>query len=215
MTGPLQPQRHSLTSVNRASAVWHGLVLAAVIVSALTPADRLTWWLDIAPALLIYGAVSATRHSFPLTPLSHWLLGVLLVAIAIGAHYGFAAVPGFGQMLPGGSERNQFDRLAHFLQGLAPAAVFREVLVRSRIAPKAPWLAILTIALTLALSAAYELVEWSAVMLLGARADDFIAAQGDPWDAQTDMALALAGSATLLLILARVQDRQIAAMAPH
>jgi putative membrane protein len=198
--------------MNRLPALWHGIFLAVLILSGLTPVDRLTWWLDISPALIIYAGVTATWQWFPLTPLSLWLVGVLLVLIAIGAHYGFAAVPGFEQQLSGGAGRNQFDRLAHFFQGLAPAAVFREILARLRIAPNAAWLTVLTIALTLALSAGYELVEWSAAMLLGPRADGFIAAQGDPWDAQTDMALALAGAATLILFLGAAQDRQITAM---
>ncbi len=90
--------------------------------------------------------------------------------------------------------------------------MFREILARLRIAPNAAWLAVLTSALTLALSAGYELAEWSAAMLLGTRADGFIAAQGDPWDAQADMALALAGAATLISLLGSAQDRQIAAI---
>ncbi len=190
---------------------WHVLVLASALWSAVDPADRLTWWLEMAPALVLYAGLSATRRSFPLTPLSDWLLAALLMLIAVGAHYGFAAVPAFDWLrLQIGGERNNFDRLAHFLQGFAPAALFREVLARVPMVPAGGWLALLTLALTLALSALYELAEWSAVLLLRERAESFVAAQGDPWDAQTDMALALVGALVLTSLFSRLQDRQIA-----
>lgn len=165
----------------------------------------------MAPVLILYAVLLVSRHSYPLTPLSYRLVAVLLILIAIGAHYGFDAVPAFEWLrAETGGVRNNFDRFAHFFQGLVPAAVFREVLLRARIAPTAGWLAALTLAMTLALSALYELVEWSAALLLGDRAASFVAAQGDPWDAQTDMALALAGAATMLGLFSRTQNRQLA-----
>ncbi len=194
--------------------IWHVLLLLAAAWSAVRPADGLTWWLDMAPALVIYGGVVVTRRAFPLTPLTCWLIALLLVIIAIGAHYGFAAVPWFESLrLQSGSQRNDFDRLAHFFQGFAPAALIREVLVRSRIATNAIWLIALVPALTLALSALYELLEWSAVLMLGQRAESFVGSQGDPWDAQTDMALALLGAVLMLGLCSRLQDRQIAVLA--
>lgn len=112
-----------------------------------------------------------------------------------------------------GGTRNHFDKFAHFFQGAAPAAVFREILVRFRVAPGPVWLAGLTSSLTLALSAAYELFEWAAALLLQERAERFVASQGDPWDAQGDMAMALSGAVLMLALFSRLQDRQIARLA--
>lgn len=185
------------------------MLWSAFLWSGASPADTLTWWLDSAPGLLIYAAVTATRRAFPFTAFTDWMIALLLVVIAVGAHYGFAAVPGFDTFPTSSTGRNNFDRWAHFFQGFVPAAVFREVLVRARVAPDRIWLAGLTLALSLALSALYELLEWSAALVLGHRAESFIASQGDPWDAQTDMALALAGAAVMLMSLSRIQDRGI------
>ncbi|MCU0734805.1 MAG: DUF2238 domain-containing protein [Methylotetracoccus sp.] len=192
---------------------WHGLLLLTGVWSAVQPADALTWWLEMAPALAAYGGLLATRSAFPLTPLTYWLMALLLVIISVGAHYGFAAVPWFDWLrTQTGGERNNFDRFAHFFQGFVPAALIREVLIRSRVAPSVVWLSALTLGLTLALSALYELVEWLAALFLGEHAESFLASQGDPWDAQTDMALALLGAAAMLGLCSRLQNRQIAVL---
>ena len=154
-----------------------------------------------------------TRRRFPLTPVCYGLLLVLCLLILVGAHYSFGSVPLFEWLKPWlHTERNQFDKLAHFFQGLAPALLFREILIRFRVVTRHPWLWMIVPALALALSAAYELVEWWVALILHERADDFLAIQGDPWDTQSDMAFALGGALAGLLLFSRRQDRQIAAI---
>lgn len=188
------------------------LVFSAVwLWSAVTPYGYLTWFLEMLPALGCFAALFASRRWLQLTPLSYGLLLSLCVLILVGAHYSFAHVPAPDWLKPWvGTGRNNFDRLAHFFQGFVPAIVFRELLIRYEVLTKRVWLWPIVPALCLALSAAYELVEWLAALVLGSGADDFLAIQGDPWDAQSDMAMALVGALAALALLSRLHDRQIA-----
>lgn len=197
-------------------ALWHGLFWSVALWSGAAPADRLTWWLEAAPALAIYAVLLGIRRRFQLTPLAAWLCLLLIAIIFVGGHYGFAAVPGFEgprALTDGSGARNEFDKFAHFFQGLVPAIVFRELLIRGRVLSSARILPALVIALALALSALYELFEWVSQVVLGPRAAAFIAAQDDPWDAQSDMALALLGAVAALSGLSRWHDADLAALA--
>ncbi|BBL73318.1 membrane protein [Methylomagnum ishizawai] len=191
-------------------AYWTPAFLAACVGSAIAPYDLVTWCLEIPPALAIFLALRATRRRFPLTPLSYAALFILCGLILLGAHYSFARVPGFDAL---GGGRNGFDKLAHFFQGFAPALAFRELLLRGGVVARRVWLDYLVPALCLALSAAYELVEWGVAWLLGGRAEAFLAIQGDVWDAQSDMAAALLGAVLAVALLGRGHDRQIARLA--
>lgn len=196
-------------------AYWTWIFPAVLAWSALAPYDYATWFLDMLPAGAAFLALLATRHGFPLTPLSYALLWVLCLLILVGAHYSFGKVPLFEWLKPWlGGERNQFDKLAHLFQGFAPAIVLRELLIRWEVVARRRGLAWLVPALCLALSAAYELVEWIAALILRERAEDFLAIQGDPWDAQSDMACALAGAIAATALLGRWHDRQLARLSP-
>jgi putative membrane protein len=190
---------------------WMPVFSFALIWSALDPAGVLTWVLDMLPALGAAVLLAATQRRFVLTPLSYGLLLALCLLILVGAHYSFGRVPVFEWLKPWlGTERNNFDKLAHFFQGFVPAVVFREVLIRFEAVEKRHWLSVIVLGLCLAFSAAYELVEWGAVPILRERAEDFLAIQGDPWDAQSDMAAALLGAVAAVALLSRLHDRQIA-----
>lgn len=190
---------------------WIVLFPLILIWSAVDPAGRLTWFLESLPALGAFIVLLATERRFPLTPLSYALLAGLCLLILVGAHYSFGAVPLFDWLKPWlRTERNNFDKLAHFFQGFVPAILFREILIRFGVVVKRSWLWILVPSICLALSAAYELVEWWAALILRERAEDFLALQGDPWDAQSDMAVALFGAVAALALLSGRHDRQIA-----
>ena len=193
---------------------WSAVFLAALAGSAIAPHDYPTWFLDMLPAGSICLALLATRRRFVLTPLCYAVLLALCLLILLGAHYTFARVPPFEWIKPWlGWERNNFDKLAHCFQGFAPAILFREILIRFEVVAKRPWLYFIVPGLCLALSAAYELVEWVSALLLRDRAEDFLALQGDPWDAQSDMAFALLGAVAAVALLSRLHDWQIARLA--
>lgn len=192
-------------------AYWSPVFLSALLASALAPYEYLVWFLEVLPPVAAYLALLATRRWWTFTPLSYAVLLALCLIILVGAHYSFGRVPLFEWLKPWlGGTRNQFDKFAHFFQGFAPALLFREVLVRCGVVVRRAWLYGLVPALCLALSAAYELVEWMTALLLEERSQNFLAIQGDMWDAQSDMAFALMGSMVAVGVLSRAHDRQLA-----
>jgi putative membrane protein len=127
-----------------------------------------------------------------------------------GGAYTYARVPlGFQLADLLDLSRNPYDRIGHFFQGFVPALVAREILIRGRYVNGPRMLAFLVVCVVLAISASYELIEWAAAVALGQGADEFLGTQGDPWDTQSDMFIALIGAVTALLFFSQLHDRQI------
>ncbi len=199
---------------DRLPAALLALVGAALAVSAIGARDRLTWWLEVAPVLVAAPILVATRRRFPFTPLVYVLVAIHAAVLCVGGHYTYAEVPlGFWFRDLLGLSRNHYDRLGHLMQGFVPVLVVRELLVRTSPLRPGKWLFVLATGLVLALSAVYEFVEWWTALILGQGADAFLGTQGDPWDTQWDMFMALVGAITAQLALARIHDRQLAALA--
>jgi putative membrane protein len=187
------------------------IVGASLIVSGIAPRDRTTWWLEVFPVLLGAPILFATAARFPLTPLVYTLLAIHALILILGGHYTYAEVPlGFWVRDALGLARNHYDRLGHFAQGFIPAILAREILLRTSPLRRGRWLFFLVTATCLAISALYELIEWWAALAGGAAADAFLGTQGDVWDTQWDMFLALLGAVTAQLALSRVHDRALA-----
>ena len=185
----------------------------ASIVSAIAPQDRVTWFLEAAPVLIAAFLLLATHDKFPFTTLAYVLICVHGLILIVGAAYTYAQVPA-GHWVQEwlGLQRNPYDRLGHFAQGFVPAIVVREILIRTfRLAPGG-FLFFVTLCICLAVSAFYELIEWWTALALGHSAEHFLGTQGDEWDTQWDMFLALVGAAASQLFLARLHDRQIRAL---
>ena len=189
-------------------------MLAALAVSGIAPYDRATWWMEVAPVLLAAPILVATHRRFPLTTVLYVLIGFHALVLILGGAYTYARVPlGFWLQDWLDLERNPYDRIGHFMQGFVPALVAREILVRKNFVNGKGMLAFLCLCVALAFSAVYELIEWGAALALGQGADEFLGTQGDPWDTQADMLLAMLGAATSLVLLAPLQDYQIRALA--
>ena len=188
-----------------------GLTLAALVASGIAPYDRLTWWLETAPVMIGLPLLLLTHPRFPLSPLVVRLLFVHGLILMLGGHYTYARVPvGFWAQETFDLARNHYDRLGHLAQGFIPAMLAREILLKQTPLKPGGWLFLLTTSVILAFSACYEFIEWWAALLIGADADAFLATQGDVWDTQWDMFLALIGAMVAQLLLARTHDRQLA-----
>ncbi len=187
------------------------LVLAMLLWSAIQPKDRFTWWLEVAPVLIALPLMIATARRFPLTPLLYAAVAAHMIILMVGGHYTYAEMPLFNWLRDAfGLARNHYDRVGHLAQGFVPALAAREILLRKTPLKPGAWLFVLVTCVCLAISAAYELIEWGVAEASGDEAVAFLATQGDPWDTQKDMALALLGSILAQLALARLQDRQLA-----
>ena len=192
------------------------LVLLALSASAISPYDRGTWLLEVAPVLIALPVLAWTWQRFPLTPLLYWLIAAHALVLILGGAYTYARVPlGDWMRETFHLARNPYDKLGHFMQGLVPALVSREILLRGRHVAGRRMAGFLSVCVALAISAFYELIEWWTALALGGGAIDFLGTQGDPWDTQSDLFLALIGATLGLLLLGRWQDRQIARLAGH
>jgi putative membrane protein len=168
-----------------------------LLASGLAPYDRLTWLMEVAPVLWL------TRERFPLTTLLLVLVGLHGAVLMLGGAYTYARVPlGFELQDFFGLSRNPYDKIGHFFQGMVPALAAREILVRGQFVRGGRMLAFLVLCVVLAISATYELVEWGAALALGQGAEEFLGTQGDPWDTQSDMFMALCGGLFTLACLA-------------
>jgi putative membrane protein len=199
----------------RLPPVLAALTLVALPLSYVGAADRLTWYLEALPVLVGLPAIAVLWRRFPLSGLLCALFFVHAMILLTGAHYTYAGVP-LGDWAKAwfGWQRNNFDKIGHFAQGFVPAVLTREILVRwspFRQAPRGLLLAILCVAGPLAFAALYEIFEWQASIWGGDGTDAFVGAQGDPWDAQSDMLFCLIGAMAAVILLPRRHDRSIAA----
>jgi putative membrane protein len=180
--------------------------IGCLVVSRIGALEPGTWVLEVFPIFLAVPALL-------LTPLTYRLLFVHALILMIGGHYTYAKVPlGFWVQDALHLARNHYDRLGHFAQGFVPALLAREILLRRSPLVRGKWLAFIVTCICLSVSAGYEFIEWAAALLGGASADAFLGTQGDVWDTQWDMFMALLGAITAQLVFARVQDRQLAAL---
>lgn len=188
-------------------------VLAALLVSAIAPYDRATWWLEVLPVLIAAPLLLASARRFPLSALLYVLIALHCLVLILGGAYTYARVPaGFWVQELFELSRNPYDKLGHFLQGLTPALLAREILLRRGFLARGRMLGFLALCVAMTVSAVYELIEWAVALLAGGGAVEFLGTQGDPWDTQSDMFWALLGASAGLLGLSRLQDRQIAAL---
>jgi putative membrane protein len=191
------------------------LLMVAVVIgwSAWRPFDRLTWWLEVSPGLAAIVLLVATYRRFRLTTFCYTLIGLHICVLCVGGHYTYAQVPLFDWLRPVlGWQRNHYDRLGHFMQGLVPAIAAREVIIRLDVVRRKKWIPFLVVSICLAVSACYELVEWWAALIGGSAANEFLGSQGDVWDTQSDMFLALIGAVCALVFLSSFHDRALRKM---
>ena len=189
------------------------VVLVILVISGIAPYDRATWFMEVAPIFIAVPIMAATYRRFPLSDLLYVLIAVHAVVLIVGGAYTYARVPfGFWMQDVLHTTRNPYDKLGHFMQGFVPALVAREILLRNGFVTGRRMAAFLSGCVALAISAFYELVEWWAALAMGQGADEFLGTQGDPWDTQSDMFMALIGASAAMVLLARLHDRRMAAI---
>ena len=186
------------------------LVGGVLLWSALAPIDRLTWAMEVVWVVVALPLLLALRQRFPLTRLLLWLLTVHALILIYGGQYTYSLTPlGDWARTSFDLQRNHYDRLGHFAQGFVPAILARELLLRLTPLRPGGWLFYLVCAAALSFSAFFEMIEWWAALIMGGEADAYLATQGDIWDTQWDMFLALCGALLAQLALRRVHDRQL------
>jgi putative membrane protein len=189
------------------------LLIAVAIVfvwSGIHPYDRLTWWLEVFPAIGGLIVLGATYRRFQFTTLVYTLIAIHICILCVGGHWTYAREPVFNWLKEVFHlSRNHYDRLGHFAQGFVPALIARELFIRLNILNRKRWQPFLIIAICMTISVTYEWIEWWSALLGGAASTDFLGTQGDPWDTQEDMFMCLIGATCALLFMRGWQDRQL------
>lgn len=193
-----------------AISIWIAIFMVVFIWSGIGPKDRMTWMLEVAPAVLGFIALVITYKRFPLTPMLYILILIHSIILIVGGHYTYAEVPLFDDMKQWfGWERNNYDKLGHFVQGFVPAMIARELMIRLNVFNSAKWRTFFIISFCLGFSAFYELIEWWVALLSEQAAEAFLGTQGYVWDTQSDMWWCLLGAIIALLTLCKWHDRQL------
>lgn len=188
--------------------LWVVIFLVMLIWSGIQPKSQTTWVLEVLPAVFGGLILVFTYQKFRLTTLLYVLILLHCIVLMVGGHYTYAEVPLFDGLF--GAERNNYDKLGHFVQGFVPALIAREILIRKNVVNGQGWLNFFVICIVMTLSAVYELVEWGVAVISGEGADAFLGTQGYVWDTQSDMAMALIGAICALIFLSKRHDRQLA-----
>ncbi|HKB81765.1 MAG TPA: DUF2238 domain-containing protein [Burkholderiales bacterium] len=190
-----------------------GSFLLILLWSAIHPKSHFIWFLEVVPAIIGAIVLIAIYPKVRLTMLLYCLIWLHALVLILGGYWTYAEMPLFNWLRDEfGLVRNYYNRLGHVMQGFVPAMIAREILLRKGIVNGRGWLFFIVACICLAISAFYELIEWRVAVSSGTAADDFLATQGDVWDTQWDMLMALCGAVASQLLLAGWHQRQIASL---
>lgn len=188
------------------------LILLSILFiwSGINPFDRFTWYLEVAPAVIGFIILALIYPKFKFTNFTLLFIAIEMAILIIGGKYTYANMPLFDYLAEIFEwQRNHYDRVGHFAQGFVPALVMREIFIRNKVINGAKWMFFIILFAALAISATYEIIEFIAANMLGEAAHEFLGTQGDVWDTQWDMTIALIGAFTALTIFSKSQDRAI------
>lgn len=190
--------------------IWLFIYFAVLIWSVINPKDLFTWFLEVLPAIIALVVLALSYKKFRLTPLVYSLILIHCIILMVGGHYTYAQVPLFDffkEILQ--QDRNNYDKVGHFMQGFVPAMIAREIIIRKNIITIESWRNFFIICFCLGFSAFYELIEWWIAIYSGESANDFLGTQGYIWDTQSDMAWALFGAILALIFLRKLHTKQL------
>lgn len=186
------------------------LFCIGLLISAIEPKDYFTWILEVFPSIIGCCILIFTFSRFTFSDFAYIFILLHCYILFIGGHYTYAEVPLFDwikEVLH--QSRNNFDKVGHFAQGFVPAIICREIFIRNKIIPSKKWIAVLTVAVCMSISACYEFLEWFVAIVSGQSAESFLGTQGYVWDTQSDMLYATIGASSMVLFFAKWHNKQM------
>ncbi len=186
------------------------MLLSILIWSVIEPKDLFIWFLEVLPVIIGVSVLICIYPKYRFSNFIYVLITIESIILIVGGHYTYAEMPIFNWIRDTFDlSRNYYDRLGHFMQGFIPAMIAREIIIRNKVINKKKYLSFIVICICLAISASYELIEFVVAKLTGNAADAFLGTQGDVWDTQWDMLMALIGSVTSLSLFSRYHDKKL------
>lgn len=183
---------------------------ATLIWSIINPKEVFTCFLEIIPAIIGVLVLAYTFKTFRFTNFTYFLILIHCIILLIGGHYTYAEVPFFDYIREiFHQSRNNYDKVGHFAQGLVPAMITRELFIRKNVISNKSFFNFIIVSICLAISAAYEWIEWAVSLATGDGSDAFLGTQGYVWDTQSDMLFATIGAIVGLILLSGIQDKQL------
>lgn len=183
---------------------------ATFLWSIINPKEGFTCFLEIIPAIIGFLILALTYNHFRFTNFTYTLILIHCIILFIGGHYTYAEVPFFDYIKEVFHQsRNNYDKVGHFAQGFVPAMIIRELFIRKKVIANQSFFNFIIVSICLAISAAYEWIEWFVSIATGDGGDAFLGTQGYVWDTQSDMLFATIGAIVALLLFSKIQDNQI------
>lgn len=182
----------------------------SLLASIINPKEGFTCFLEVIPAIIGFLILTVTFRKFRFTNFTYTLILIHCIILFIGGHYTYAEVPFFDYIKEVFHQsRNNYDKVGHFAQGLVPAMIIRELFIRKKVIRNQSFFNFIIVCICLAISAAYEFIEWFVSIATGDGGDAFLGTQGYVWDTQSDMLFATIGAIVGLILFSKIQDKQI------
>ena len=181
-----------------------------LIWTIINPNEGFTCFLEIIPAIIGLLILVLTFKRFRFTNFTYFFILIHCIILFIGGHYTYAEVPLFDWIKEVFDQsRNNYDKVGHFAQGFVPALIIRELFVRKNVIANKSFFNFIIVSICLAISAAYEWIEWGVSLATGEGGDAFLGTQGYIWDTQSDMLYATIGAICALVFLSKVQNKYL------
>jgi len=186
------------------------LFVISLLASVINPKESFTCFLEVIPAIIGFFILAFTFKKFRFTNFTYTLILIHCIILFIGGHYTYAEVPLFDYIKEVFHQsRNNYDKVGHFAQGFVPAMIIRELFIRKEVINNKSFFNFIIVCICLAISAAYEFIEWFVSLATGEGGDSFLGTQGYIWDTQSDMLYATIGAIAALILFSKIQDKQI------
>ncbi|WP_339886672.1 DUF2238 domain-containing protein [uncultured Flavobacterium sp.] len=181
-----------------------------MIWSIINPNEGFTCFLEIIPAIIGVLILAFTFKKFRFTDFTYFFILIHCIILFIGGHYTYAEVPLFDWIREVFDQsRNNYDKVGHFAQGFVPALIIRELFIRKNVIANKSFFNFIIVSICLAISAAYEWIEWAVSLMTGEGGDAFLGTQGYIWDTQSDMLYATIGAVCALVFMSKFQDKYL------
>lgn len=201
------------SEVKKSHLIMLGVFFIVLIWSAIKPLSFITWLLEALPAIIMVLVLSLTYRRFKFSSFVYFVVLLHTIILLIGSKYTYERNPFFDMLMERYDwNRNYFDRVGHFAQGFTPALMAKELLLRRGYLKRTKFFYYIVFSIVLAVSAGYELLEFTAARVSGVPGEAVLSQQGDEWDTQWDMVMALLGATTALTLFRYKSDKSIEEM---